>query len=104
MMIFDIVLIEKEAELGNGLTKQEVKKMLTYFDKDVNLLPVEYDGVNSTAMGFMTSDTEERLYSNYDPDELKEFIYNILADMENELPDDTYAFYEINIYLTRNIL
>ena len=80
-MKFDIVLLEKPDT--DGLNKNEVLIMLDLLNK-TEFYPIEFSttSVNSTAMGFITTDAGNEL--DYDFYGLKSFVTKIISDMDNE--------------------
>lgn len=94
--IFDVALMEKEAE--DGLSAAEGISLLTSIAGKA-FIPVEFEGNNSSAMGFISCEAEDAL--DYDLSGLKGFISDILNDMPKESADGIYAFNGLRIHLYR---
>lgn len=105
--IFDCVLIEKPIE--DGLTQDEIIKMLEFFKEDEELFPIEIESDNSSAMGFMTYTKAERIgYRYYKGDRFYKRIEDILSDIKLESENNIYDIpteddTTVHTYLTRNI-
>lgn len=101
MKKYDIVLIERPVTL----TFEDFISLSHFIHTDVILLDIQSSIVESCAMGVITAEAAELL--NYQYDNLKEFIDNILSDMNNETADNTYYYKENNqvftMLLTRNL-
>lgn len=97
-MLYDIVLIEKPG--CDGITLTEIKQIFPML-KDAEAFPIELEAKEHecSAMGFITPNAAEQL--NYEYDALRTFVANILDDMSNETPDNTYSYQNLTIYLTR---
>lgn len=97
-MLYDIVLIEKPG--CDGITLAEIKQIFPML-KDAEAFPIELEAKEHecSAMGFITPNAAEQL--NYEYDALRTFVANILDDMANETPDNTYSYQNLTIYLTR---
>ena len=63
-------------------------------------LELEPDFVESSAMGFITPEAAKALEYEYQTG-LREFVVNILDDMENESEAGTYEYKGIRIHLSR---
>lgn len=80
----------KQKPLDEGLTKSEINYL---FDKlkGIDAIPVEIQGENASAMGFIDPTDAEFLDYKYDNDsELGFFIKNILDDVNNESNNNEY--------------
>ncbi len=103
---YDMVMLERP--LNKGLELEEVAHLLAMVN-DKSYIPVEIQGENSSAMGFIgTKKAEEIDYTYLEGSNLYEFIQDILEDMDNETPDKSYKFKSqkkipVKIFLTRNI-
>lgn len=96
---FGIVLREKP--FPYGLTKQDVAELYDMLDgEEAFPLELEPDYAESSAMGFITPEAAEALEYEYQTG-LREFVANILDDMENESEDGTYEYKGIRIHLSR---
>ena len=96
---FGIVL--KKKSFPWGLTKQDVAELYDMLDgEDAFPLELEPDFVESSAMGFITPEAAKALEYEYQTG-LREFVVNILDDMENESEDGTYEYKGIRIHLSR---
>lgn len=95
---FGITLIEKPNV--DGLTKAEVMEMYDQMDGD-EAYPLEINGSESSAMGFITPEAAEILNYDYQESGLNDFVAAILDDMNNESEDGTYEFRGIRIHLSR---
>lgn len=97
-MLYDIVLIEKPG--CDGITLAEIKQIFPML-KDAEAFPIELEAKEHecSAMGFITPNAAEQL--EYEYDALRTFVTNILDDMTNETPDNTYSYQNLTIYLTR---
>ena len=82
---YEVVL--KEKPLDEGLTRSEVMDLFDILS-GVNGIPMEIQGNNSTAMGFIIPEEAERM--DYDFSELENVVRSILNDMENENESCTY--------------
>ena len=80
----------KQKPLDEGLTKSEINDLFDML-KGVNAIPVEIQGENASAMGFINLTDAEFLDYKYDNDsELGSFIKNILDDVNNENDNNEY--------------
>lgn len=97
-MLYDIVLIEKPG--CDGITLAEIKQIFPML-KDTEAFPIELEAKEHacSAMGFITPNAADQL--NYEYNALRTFVANILDDMANETPDNTYSYQNLTIYLTR---
>lgn len=97
-MLYDIVLIEKPG--CDGITLAEIKQIFPML-KDTEAFPIEIEAKEHecSAIGFITSNAADQL--NYEYNALRTFVANILDDMANETPDNTYSYQNLTIYLTR---
>lgn len=95
---FEITLIEKPNV--DGLTKAEVMEMYDQMNGD-EAYPLEINGSESSAMGFITPEAAEILNYDYQESGLNDFVAVILDDMNNESEDGTYEFRGIRIHLSR---
>lgn len=106
---FDVVLIEKPGEMG--LSPCEIAQMTPFLtNHEDGFFPLEImaTDVESSAMGFISSEASMYLATNCYEYILKEFIASILNDMDKESEDHTYILdvygKDIRILLTRNIV
>ena len=105
---YNVILLERPG--SEGLSCEDIIRLMQFIDLDKTYYPVEFEkaNVNSSAMGFVSAEAAEILEFDYDSDsELAQFIYSILNDMEKESPDHVYEFTwkseedPIRIYLDR---
>ena len=97
---YDAILIEKEET--EGLTKTDI---LNIYDllRQPEGFPVEIDGNNSSAMGFITPYAAEIIDFMYDESsEFGKFISSILADMDLETESGEYEFEGLKIFMYRD--
>lgn len=101
MKNYDIILLERP----DALSFNDLLSLTSFIHTDVVLLDIQSDKVESYAMGVITAEAAEQL--NYDFDNLKKFVQNILNDMKNETPDSIYHYKEneqtFTMLLTRNL-
>lgn len=95
----------KEKPLDSGLTRAEVCDLFDMLN-DTEGFPLDFEGVNSVAMGFISAKDAETI--NYDfkaLSGLEKMIEEILSDMDKEDPDCEYTFrsedIELSIWLSR---
>ena len=114
--LVDMALIEKP--IDESLTKEEIFDLLEMID-DTQFVPVEIDGINSIAQGFMSNKIANLLdIGDYvDPKDYEELepglicnagVSEILNDMGLESETGYYTYNMIHgnkmtIYLSRNI-
>lgn len=96
---FGVALFERP--LDEGLTQQESNEL---FEKlhGTTAIPIEIEAEFSVAMGWINLVDAEIL--DYDTTGLKEFIRNILENMEKENSDGEYTYdngSEIEIFMAR---
>lgn len=84
---YDVVL--KEDELDSCLCLNDVGFLFEHL-RGGGGIPIEFQGQNSTAMGFISFYAAEKLSYGYDA--IGEFIEEILSDMEKETPDGVYEY------------
>lgn len=100
-MKYDAVFIEKECM--SGLTVDEITRMYDLLNQNEGFpMEIYNTGAESSAIGFITPSGFDKLV-NVNHDDFREYISNILADMNQEHADCVYDFGELKIYLTRNI-
>lgn len=90
---YDVILLERPG--SEGLSCEDIIRIMQFIDLDKTYYPVEFDkaNVDSAAMGFVSAEAAEILEFDYDSDsELAQFIYSILNDMKKESPDHVYEF------------
>ncbi len=106
MKKFDMVLLEKPLE--EGLKIEEIAAILA-MTNDEAFIPVEIQGENSSAMGFIgVKKAEEINYVYLEGSGLYQYVQDILEDMDNETPDGTYKYktkekVPVKIFLTMGI-
>lgn len=106
-MKYDAVFIEKECM--SGLTIDEITRMYNLLNQNEGFpMEIYNTGAESSAMGFITPSGFDKLVNvNHDEeDDFREYIGNILADMNREhadCADCAYDFGKLKIYLTRNL-
>lgn len=98
---YNIALLEKP--LDEGLSKSEVMDLFDMLS-GANAIPIEIQGENSAAMGFINLTDAE--FMNYDYTKLENFVKSVLNDMNNENDNCEYEV-ENNcgystLYLSRN--
>ena len=98
MKKFDVALLERPGT--RGLYKNDAMGLYDFL-KEPEAYPIEIEnkGGDSSAMGFITPSGAEKI--DYDYTGLRDFVGNILADMELETEDHCYLFDGIEIYLVR---
>lgn len=84
----NVALWEKPHD--EGLTLSEVTELYQALPDKTEAIPIEFQGENSTAMGFIDIETAELMCYSYT--ELEEYVKEILDDMELESPDGKYVF------------
>ena len=95
------VIVLREKPGAWGLTKKDVMELYDMLDgEEAFTLELEPEFVESSAMGFITPEAAEALEYEYKTG-LREFVANILDDMENESEDGTYEYKGIRIHLSR---
>ena len=102
MSKFGIVLMEKPGE--DGLTRDDIVRMLYLIDSDTEFYPVEFAAKHqeSVAMGFITTDAANELdFDQDDESAVRDFIANILDDMNLETENGEYDFGGIVIKIMR---
>lgn len=103
-MKYDAVFIEKECM--SGLTVNDITKIYDLLNQEEGFpMEIYNKGAESSAMGFITPSGFDKLVTlNHDNEnEFREYIGNILADMDLEHDSFEYDFKDLKIYLTRNI-
>lgn len=90
----NVALIQKS--LDNGLTKAE-NTALGHMIEDEEIIPIEIQGENASAMGFIGLDMAEKLSYNYE--KLTAFIREILNDVTKEHSTGLYRFADNEDYL-----
>ena len=102
MAKFGIVLKEKPGE--DGLTRDDIVELLYLMDTEAEFYPVEFMAHchECCAMGFITTDAANELDFEYDENsDIRDFIANILDDMDLETENGEYDFGVILIKITR---
>ena len=89
-----VALIQKS--LDNGLTKNESSAVGNLVE-DEEIIPIEIQGENASAMGFIGVDMAEKLSYNYE--KLAAFIREILNDVTKEHSTGLYRFVDDKDYL-----
>lgn len=106
---FDVVLIERPAD-GENLSRSEIVELLDMLNNADDIIPLEVEGDNSSAMGFITGPAADTL--DFDLQNLKNYIAGILNDMTKENTDNTYDYTEfddygesstLTVFLSRNV-
>ena len=98
MKKFDVVLLERPGT--RGLYKNDTMSLYDFL-KEPEAYPIEIENKDgdSSAMGFITPSGAEKI--DYDYTGLRDFVGNILADIELEAENHCYLFDGIEIYLVR---
>ena len=78
--------------LAEGLTKAQIAKVLKRLPDNATLMPIEFHANNTSAYGFIISESYEELY--YLNEVLASYVEPILEDMELQRPDDIYPVYD----------
>ena len=105
-MKFDMALIEKASD-DDALSQAEIKTLLTLFDPENTLIPIEIEAEQHecSAMGFISEEAFDNI--DYDPAVLKHKVSAILDDMTNETADGCYTLSvdgeTISMYLSRDV-
>ena len=95
-MKFDVVFFERE--LDKGLNRIEIDNLLNICKGD-EVIPLEIQGENSVAMGFISLDMAESM--NYVYDDLERNVKQILDDMDQETKNHTYEYDVYKMFLDR---
>ena len=74
--------------LEEGLTKAQIVKVLKRLPDNVTLMPIEFHANNTSAYGFIISESYEELY--YLNEVLASYVEPILEDMELQKPNNIY--------------
>jgi len=93
-------ILLKQIPLDGGLFPDEciyMLKLLRDKGRDRQIIPVDIQGENAAASGFMTAKALEAL--NYDQEGLSNFIKAILDDTELESPDGLYGYKGVGIFM-----
>ena len=97
---YNVVLIEKA--LDEGMTKSEIFDLLDLVSGE-EYNPIEIEGNNSVAMGFIDHEMDELI--DFDHTQIKNFVREILNDMELENDDCSYeidrVWGKITVWLSR---
>lgn len=98
---FDIVAIEREF-VNSGINSSEIQQMFGLLKAD-EVLPFNFSTrkVESSAIGFLTIEAAEEL--NFEYEDLRMFLTNIMNDMNNEDPTGMYTFNGLTIFFSRNL-
>ena len=99
---YGVALIQMPLE--EGLTRSEVTDLFDMLS-GVTAIPVEFQGENAVAAGFINLTDAELLDHEYSQEsELGKYIRGILDDVDKEVPDGGYVFNcngnEISIYMS----
>ena len=95
-MKFDVVFFERE--LDKGLSKIEIDNLLNICKGD-EVIPLEIQGENSVAMGFISLDIAESM--NYVYDDLDWDVKQILNNMDQETENHIYEYDVYKMFLDR---
>ena len=95
-MKFDVVFFERE--LNKGLSRIEIDNLLNICRED-EVIPLEIQGENSVAMGFISLDMAKSM--NYVYDDLEWRVKQILDDMDQETENHTYEYDVYKMFLDR---
>ncbi len=106
-MKFDVVLIER----AEALTKQDIADILSVLPDGETFIPLEIEGDESSAMGYITDNAADRIDYLLDKDHFfYMFIQGILNDTEKENLLCVYEYEEVTdgdrplrILLTRDL-
>ena len=97
---YNVVLIEKA--LDEGMTRSEIFDLLDLVSGE-EYNPIEIEGNNSVAMGFIDHEMDELI--DFDHTQIKNFVREILNDMELENDDCSYeidrVWGKITVWLSR---
>ena len=99
-MYYGIALREKECV--DGLTRNDIIDLFDMLD-NVEAFPIELLAREHEcgAMGFITPEAADLLDYDYESSGLRDFIADILDDMNNETEGCRYEFKGIKIWLSR---
>ena len=95
-MKFDVVFFERE--LNKGLSRIEIDNLLNIC-RGNEVIPLEIQGENSVAMGFISLDMAKSM--NYVYDDLEWRVKQILDDMDQETENHTYEYDVYKMFLDR---
>ena len=95
-MRFDVVFFERE--LNKGLSRIEIDNLLNIC-RGNEVIPLEIQGENSVAMGFISLDMAKSM--NYVYDDLEWRVKQILDDMDQETENHTYEYDVYKMFLDR---
>lgn len=95
-MKYGIVLIEKA--VADGLTKEEINRLLDLVDSN-EVYPIEIEGDDSSAMGFVSPKAGYKINYDYENSGLNDFVRLILRSEDKISNDNKYQFRGIDIYL-----
>lgn len=95
-MKFDVVFFERE--LDKGLSRIEIDNLLDICKGD-EFIPLEIQGENSVAIGFISFDMAEAM--NYVYDDLEWNVKQILDDMDLETENHIYEYDVYKMFLDR---
>ena len=102
MLLSEYNIVLKEKPLDEGLSQEEVIDLMDLLSGR-DMIPIEIQANNSSAMGFINLTDAE--FMNYDYSGLIQEVRRILNDMENEREDCTYYVKnncgESSMYLSR---
>ena len=99
-MKYDLVLIEK---IGiDGLSTKEITDLLLLSKSD-KVYPVEFEAltIESSAMGFITSDGAKKIEYEYEKSGLHDFIASVLDGTIKNSENGEYSFNELKIFIRR---
>ena len=103
-MNYGLALLEKPGAVGLTHTEIEILYGLVssvFSNGKCEVYPIEIDGSQSCAMGFITVKAAESIDFDYDSSGLNEFVSSILDDTDLENEHNHYQFKGIDIYLDR---
>lgn len=97
---YNVVLIEKA--LDEGMTRSEIFDLLDLVSGE-EYNPIEIEGNNSVAMGFIDYEIDELI--DFDHTQIENFVKEILNDIELENDDCSYeidrVWGKITVWLSR---
>jgi len=98
--LYGLVLREKDSL--DGLTRNDVIDLFDMLN-GLEAYPIELEARHNecSAMGFITIESAETLWFDYEKSGLHDFIANILDDLNNENENCEYEYKGVSIYMSR---
>lgn len=98
-MSFSLVLCQKSVD--DGLTRDEVIRMMDKLPEGVQFLPVDLEVNEDCAMGFITMEFADRLDYSYNVSGLTEFVADVFDRMDEGSREIACEFSGAKIWLTK---